>query len=134
MIAKVNITSRAPKSSPILIEETAPTTLSLGDSAYFGNISMPASQSRNQSVFGTRPLLSLKIANIEYRVQWDDTAQTWDVLRNGVATSVIGRRKRASAVASAIRDAKAEFKASTGTVVVTCLEGRKLETLWRGTQ
>lgn len=95
---------------------------------------MPVSQPRTQSVFSARPRLSLKIANIEYRIQWDDTAKTWDVLRNGVATDVVARRKRASAVASAIRDAKAEFKASTGTVVVTCLEGRKLETLWRGTQ
>ena len=95
---------------------------------------MSTSQLRTRSLFIDRPRLSLKIANIEYRIQWDDTAQNWDVLRNGVATDVVARRKRTSAVASAIRDAKAEFKTSSGTVVVTCLEGRKLETLWRGTQ
>ena len=95
---------------------------------------MPTSQPKAQSVVIERPRLSLKIANIEYRVQWDDTAQTWDVLRNGIATDVIARRKRTSAVASAIRDAKAEFKTSSGTVIVTCLEDRKLETLWKGTQ
>ena len=95
---------------------------------------MSISQPRTQSVSIARPRLSLKIAGVEYRIQLDDVTQTWDVLRNGVATDVVARRKRASAVASAIRDAKAEFKTSSGTVVVTCLEGRKLETLWKGTQ
>jgi hypothetical protein len=95
---------------------------------------MPTIQPRTQPAVIDRPRLSLKIANVEYRIQWDDTAQTWDILRNGIATDVAERRKRTSAVASAIRDAKAEFKTSSGTVVVTCLEGRKLETLWRGTQ
>ena len=95
---------------------------------------MLTSQSSTQSAVTERPRLLLKIASIEYRVQWDEAAQTWDVLRNGVATDVGARRKRTSAVASAIRDAKAEFKTASGTVVVTCLEGRKLETLWRGTQ
>src|SRR5690348_12542249 len=98
------------------------------------NFVMPTNQSTPASVPTARPRLSLKIATIEYRVQWDDAAQSWDVLRNGVATNVVARRKRVSAVASAIRDAKAEFKASNGTVVVTCFEGRKLETLWRATQ
>ena len=95
---------------------------------------MLTNQSRTRPVAIERPRLSLKIASIEYRIQWDDAAQTWDVLRNGVATDVVARRKRSSAVASAIRDAKAEFKNSSGSVVVTCFEGRKLETLWRGTQ
>jgi len=95
---------------------------------------MLTNQSGTRSAVVGRPRLSLRIASIEYRIQWDDTAQTWDVLRNGVATEVVARRKRSSAVASAIRDAKAEFKNASGTVVVTCFEGRKLETLWRGTQ
>ena len=95
---------------------------------------MPTNQSTPSSVSTARPRLSLKIASIEYRIRWDDAAQTWDVLRNGIATDVVARRKRISAVASAIRDAKEEFKTSNGTVVVTCFEGRKLETLWRGTQ
>ena len=95
---------------------------------------MLTSPSRTGAVLIERPRLSLKIASIEYRIQWDEAAQTWNVLRNGVATDVVARRKRSSAVASAIRDAKAEFKTTSGTVVVTCLEGRKLETLWRGTQ
>src|SRR5438309_8377407 len=99
-----------------------------------GSFAMPTNPSTPSSISTARPRLSLKIASIEYRIQWDDTAQTWDVLRNGVATDVVARRKRISAVASAIRDAKAEFKTSSGSVVVTCFEGRKLETLWRGTQ
>jgi len=81
-----------------------------------------------------RPRISLKIASVEYRIQWDDKAEQWDVSRNGVATDVVARRKRSSAVASAIRDAKAELKKSSGTVMVTCLEDQQLETLWRGTQ
>jgi hypothetical protein len=97
-----------------------------------GNFEMTTNQPTPSPV--SRPRLSLKIASIEYRIQWDGAAQTWDVLRNGVATDVVARRKRMSAVASAIRDAKEEFKTSSGTIVVTCFEGRKLETLWRGTQ
>jgi hypothetical protein len=95
---------------------------------------MPTNQSIIWPVSSARPRLTLKTSCIEYRIQWDDAAQTWAVLRNGAATDVVARRKRTSAVASAIRDAKAEFKTSNLTVVVTCLEGHKLETLWRGTQ
>ena len=95
---------------------------------------MLTNQSGTRSAVVGRPRLSLRIASIEYRIQWDDTAQTWDVLRNGVATEVVARRKRSSAVASAIRDAKAEFATSSDTIIVNCLEGRKLETLWKGSQ
>ena len=91
---------------------------------------MPASQPRTQWVFGEE--LRFSLACIEYRIQWDEAAQGWDVLRNGVATEA--RQKRAVAVASALRDAKAEFKTSNSTVFVTYLEGRSLTTLWRGTQ
>ena len=91
---------------------------------------MPASQHRSLLDFGGD--LRVSLACIEYRIQWDDAAQSWDVLRNGVARNA--PNMRAAAVAVAIRDAKAEFKASNSTVFVTCLEGRSLETLWRGTQ
>ena len=91
---------------------------------------MPASQPRPKPGFDDRQRFSLGC--IEYRIQWDDTAQSWDVFRNGVVA--YAREMRAAAVASAIQEAKAEFKASSATVFVTCLEDRKLETLWRGTQ
>ena len=81
---------------------------------------MLTNQLGTRSAVVGRPRLSLRIASIEYRIQWDDEAQTWDVLRNGVVTDVVSRRKRTSAVASAIREAKAEFKTASGTVVVTC--------------
>ena len=93
---------------------------------------MPTRQSLTHLVLRDRPRFSLEIASIEYCVQWDDAAQSWDVLRNGVAKEA--RKMRASAVATAIRDAKAEFKAFSGTVIVTCLDGRERETLWRATQ
>ena len=95
---------------------------------------MSTTQPRAESGVNERPRRSLKIASVEYRIQWDNASERWDVLRNGVATDVVARRKRSSAVASAIRDAKAELKDSSGTVMVTCLEGHQLETLWRGTQ
>ena len=91
---------------------------------------MPARQPKTQLVVRDEPRVSF--ACIEYRIQWDDTAQTWDVFRNGVIT--YAREMRAAAVASALREAKEEFKASSATVFVTCLEGRELETLWRGIQ
>jgi hypothetical protein len=95
---------------------------------------MPVSQPNVSTGVSSRPRLSLRIASVEYRIQWNELAQAWDVLRNGAATEVVARKKRTSAVASAIRDAKAEFAASSDTVVVNCLEGPKLETLWKGTQ
>ena len=82
-------------------------------------------------IAGARKSGSLKIAEVEYRVLWNEAGQEWDVLRNGAATGVSARKKRKSAVDSAIRDARAEFETSQAVIVVTCLQGRKLETLWR---
>ena len=75
----------------------------------------------------------IKLADVEYRLLFNEVDQAWDVHRNGVATAVVGRKKRASAIDSAIRDAKAELEISEGVIMVTCLRGRTLETLWRGT-
>ena len=95
---------------------------------------MPTNRAMSQAALSNRHRLSLKVTPVEYRIKWDDKTQTWNVLRNGVATDVVLRRKRASAVASAIREAKVEFNTSDSSVVVTCLEGYRLETIWRGTQ
>lgn len=81
---------------------------------------------------GVRKRGPLKIADVEYRVQFNEASQGWDVLRNGVATDVTARKKRTSAVASAIRDAKAELAASKATIVVTWRSARQLETVWKG--
>ena len=86
----------------------------------------------NMPATGGRKRLSLKIADVEYRVLWDEAKQAWDVLRNGAATAVSARKKRKSAVDSAILDARGELAVSKAVIVVTCLEGRKLETLWKG--
>lgn len=75
---------------------------------------------------------ALKVADVEYRVAWNEGAQGWDVLRNGAVTDVRARKKRKSAVDSAIRDAKSELETSRFTIIVTCLQNRKLETLWKG--
>jgi hypothetical protein len=85
----------------------------------------------HQRIAGARKSGSLKIADVEYRVRWDEAGQEWNVFRNGAATAVSARKKRKSAVDSAIRDAKAELETSRAVIVVTCLQGRKLETLWR---
>ena len=85
----------------------------------------------------SRPLLKLRnprlnIAEVEYRVVWSNEAQAWDAFRNGVITDVRARKKKKSAIDSAIRDAKAELSTSAATIIVTCLHGRKIETLWKG--
>jgi hypothetical protein len=76
---------------------------------------------------------SNKLADVEYRLLFNEANQAWDVYRNGVATAVAGRKKRTSAVDSAIRDAKAELETSEAVIMLTWLQGRTLETLWRGT-
>jgi hypothetical protein len=87
---------------------------------------------RHRPRLGIRSPSALKIADVEYRLVWDEEAQGWDVLRNGTVTDVRARKKRKSAVDSAIRDAKTELETSAATIIVTCLQGRKLETLWKG--
>jgi hypothetical protein len=89
-------------------------------------------KTKSNQITGVRKRAALKIADLEYRVLWNEEKQGWDVLRNGAMTDISGRRKRKSAVDSAIRDAKAELEPSGATIVVTCLTGRKLEALWRG--
>ena len=81
---------------------------------------------------GIRSPRALKIADVEYRLVWNEEAQGWDALRNGAVTDIRARKKRKSAVDSAIRDAKTELATSATTIIVTCLQGRKLETLWKG--
>jgi hypothetical protein len=86
----------------------------------------------NGDIVGVRKRRFLKIADVEYRVLWNEAKQEWDVFRNGAATDVSARKKRMSAVDSAIRDARAELETSEAVIVVTCLRGRKLETVWKG--
>jgi len=93
---------------------------------------MAIAKTANEIIVGIRKQGSLKIADVEYRVLWNEANQGWDVVRNGAATEVSARKKRKSAVDSAIRDARAELELREATVVVTCLQGRNLETLWRG--
>jgi hypothetical protein len=76
---------------------------------------------------------SIKLADVEYRLLFNEVNEAWDVYRNGVPTAVTARKKRTSAIDSAIRDAKAELEISEAVVMVTCLQGHKLETLWKGT-
>jgi len=82
-----------------------------------------------------RPRLSIRvhraqeIADVEYRVTWNEAAQGRDAVRNGAATEVRARKKKKSAIDSTIRDAKAELKTSATKIIVTSLEDRKLETV-----
>jgi hypothetical protein len=73
----------------------------------------------------------LRLADVEYRVEFNEAVQGWDVLRNGAPTAVLARKKRNSAIDSAIRDAKAERDTSAARIMVTCREGRMLQTLWK---
>jgi len=88
-------------------------------------------EKKPRPVLGIRSPRALKIAGVEYRVIWNEEAQGWDVLRNGVVTDVRARKKRKSAVDSAIRDAKTELETSAATIIVICLQNRKIETLWK---
>jgi hypothetical protein len=85
----------------------------------------------SRPILGIRNPRAAKIADVEYRVIWNEEAQGWDGLRNGAATDVRARKKKKSAIDSAIRDAKEELKTSEAKIIVTSLEGRKLETVWK---
>jgi hypothetical protein len=74
----------------------------------------------------------VKFADIEYRVVWNKAKTECNVFRNGAGTGVAARKKKKSAVDSAVRDAKAELENSDAVIIVTCVEGRKIETVWRG--
>jgi hypothetical protein len=75
---------------------------------------------------------SLKAADVEYRVLWNKANQEWDCLRNGAPTGSSARKKKQSAIDSAVRDAKAELENSDATIMVICVEARKIETVWKG--
>jgi hypothetical protein len=79
-------------------------------------------------------LSSAKIADVEYRVVLNKAKMEWNVFRNGTGTDVSARKKKKSAVDSAVRNARAELATSNADIVVTCVEGRKCETVWRGPQ
>jgi hypothetical protein len=74
----------------------------------------------------------VKIADVEYRVVLNKAKMEWNVFRNGAGTDVSARKKKKSAVDSAVRDARAELATSNADIIVTCVEGRKIETVWRG--
>jgi len=97
-----------------------------------GWTSVSISGTTNPPVAKGRRRGSLKIADVEYRVLWAQEKQGWDVHRNGKLTEVSARKKIKSAIDSAIRDAKAELETSGAIIVVTYLQGRKLETIWKG--
>jgi hypothetical protein len=79
-----------------------------------------------------RKTLALKGAPVEYRVVFNEVEKVWDVYRNGAPTGIRARRKRISAVDSAIRNAKAELETAGMRISVTCLRDGVLETVWKG--
>jgi hypothetical protein len=72
----------------------------------------------------------VKPVEVEYRVVWNKSENVWNVFRNGAATQIAARKKKTSAVASAIREAVTEQDTMDGVAVVS-VEGRKIETVWR---
>lgn len=74
----------------------------------------------------------MKIADIDYRVVFNKATMEWNVFRNGASTDVSARKKKSSALDSAIRDARAESVTSKAHIIVTCVEGRKCDVVWRG--
>ena len=82
----------------------------------------------------TSPPGSGKIPDVEYRVVFNNAKQEWNTFRNGAATDVSARKKKSSAVNSAIGAARAELETPGAVIIVTCVEGRKTEIVWRGLQ
>jgi hypothetical protein len=74
----------------------------------------------------------VKVADVEYRAVFNKAKQEWNVFRNGSATDMSARKKKKSATDSAIRAAKAELAKSDTVIIVTCVEGRKIEAVWKG--
>jgi hypothetical protein len=92
---------------------------------------MPTDHKARKPVLGTRHQSSHSIVEVEYRVVWNGASEVWNVFRNGAQTSISDRKKKTSAIASALRDAKAERHGSGAAIAVRCLEGRKIETIWQ---
>jgi hypothetical protein len=95
-----------------------------------GGITVAIQRTAREGPVETRIPGSLKAADVEYRVVLNKAKMEWNVFRNGAATDVSARKKKTSAVDSAIRDAKAESTKSNVYIIVTCIEGRKIETVW----
>jgi hypothetical protein len=93
---------------------------------------IPMKKIAGERISGIRTRATLSLAGVEFRVVWNEKKQEWNAFRNGVITNVTGRKKKKSAVDSAIREAKTELETSKASVVVVCLKGRKLETVWKG--
>jgi hypothetical protein len=84
-----------------------------------------------ERVVGIRKPDAVKLADIEYRVVRNEATKQWNVFRNGVVTVISARKKKKSAVDSAVRDAKVESENSGAVIVVISVEGRKIEMVWR---
>jgi hypothetical protein len=88
-----------------------------------------------------RPILRLKTsseslrrgedkADVTYKVEWNEKDSQWVTLRNEANTQ-LSRKKRQSAIALAIRQAKAE-KHGIGRVAVLSLAAGKAKLEWSG--
>jgi hypothetical protein len=93
---------------------------------------VPNERAARRPILGLRQKSAPVAMDVEYRVVWNAASQVWNVFRNGAPTNVSERKKKTSAIASALRDAKAEREASGATIAVLCVEGRKIETVWKG--
>jgi hypothetical protein len=70
-------------------------------------------------------------ADIEYRIVWSETNAHWEIHRNGVKTSA-SRRKKQSAIDTAILAIQSEVRSSNAKAMVTSLKDRTLKTEWVG--
>jgi hypothetical protein len=84
-----------------------------------------------ERIVGVRKPDPAKLADIEYRVVRNEATKEWTVFRNGVETNISARKKKTSAVDSAVREAKTELENSGVVIVVISVEGRRIETVWR---
>jgi len=72
---------------------------------------------------------SSALAGIEYRVVWSETGAHWEIYRNGAKTGV-SRRKKQSAIDTAILAIQAEERSPGTNAIVASLKDRILKIEW----
>ena len=92
---------------------------------------MAADRITSERIAGNRGTGRPRFADVEYRVVRTGSKDVWNVFRNGAQTEMAARKKKQSAVDLAIRTAIAELETAEIAVMVTCVEGRKVSTVWR---
>ncbi len=86
----------------------------------------PASQ---RKILSLKKPIKPKVAILEFRLVWNDDSQEWDIHRNGIKTG-IARRKKRSAIDTAILAIRAAAEDSTEKALILSAKNNVLTTEW----